>query len=151
MLSAHFNRMAEQLEVQHRALVAQQGQLERKVSERTAQLETANRRLKDLDRLRILFLADVSHELRTPLTVLRGEAEVTLRSRAARVEDYRETLEGVIDQAEQMGRLVDDLLFLTRAEADSLRFELAPGRPAGRDRGSPDRRPRVGRRERAPS
>jgi len=122
-LSGHFNRMAEQLEVQHNALLAHKGQLERMVSERTAQLETANRRLKDLDRLRVLFLADVSHELRTPLTVLRGEAEVTLRSRAARPEDYRDALEAVVDQAEQMGRLVDDLLFLTRAEADSLRFE----------------------------
>ena len=127
MLSAHFNQMAEQLEVQHRALVAQQGQLERKVSERTAQLESANRRLKDLDRLRILFLADVSHELRTPLTVLRGEAEVTLRSRAARVDDYRETLEGVVDQAEQMGRLVDDLLFLTRAEAEFAPLRIRAG------------------------
>jgi two-component system, OmpR family, sensor kinase len=124
LLSGHFNRMADQLQEQRRALLEQQGLLERKVSERTAQLEQANRRLKDLDRLRVLFLADVSHELRTPLTVLRGEAEVTLRSRAAREEDYREALQGVVDQADQMGRLVDDLLFLTRAEADSLRFDL---------------------------
>ncbi|MFZ1429023.1 MAG: ATP-binding protein [Geminicoccaceae bacterium] len=122
-LSGHFNHMAEQLEVQRRALLAHQDELERNVRDRTAQLESANRRLKDLDRLRVLFLADVSHELRTPLTILRGEAEVTLRSRVARLDDYRETLRGVVDQAEQMGRLVDDLLFLTRAEADSLRFE----------------------------
>jgi signal transduction histidine kinase len=125
-LSGHFNRMAEQLEVQRRALLAHRDELEGKVRDRTAQLENANRRLKDLDRLRVLFLADVSHELRTPLTVLRGEAEVTLRSRVARLDDYRETLQGVVDQAEQMGRLVDDLLFLTRAEADSLRFESGP-------------------------
>jgi two-component system, OmpR family, sensor kinase len=124
LLSGHFNRMAAQLQEQHRALLEQQALLERKVSERTAQLEQANRRLKDLDRLRVLFLADVSHELRTPLTVLRGEAEVTLRSRGARAEDYREALEGIVEQAEHMGRLVDDLLFLTRAEADSIRFEL---------------------------
>jgi signal transduction histidine kinase len=124
LLSGHFNRMAEQLEDQRRALLEQQGLLERKVGERTAQLEEANRRLKDLDRLRVLFLADVSHELRTPLTVLRGEAEVTLRARAAREEDYRETLAAIVERAEHMSRLVDDLLFLTRAEADSLRFKL---------------------------
>jgi signal transduction histidine kinase len=82
--------------------------------------------VRDLDRLRVLFLADVSHELRTPLTVLRGEAEVTLRTRAASQEDFRDTLESVVHQAEELGRLVDDLLFLTRAEADSLRFEAAP-------------------------
>jgi signal transduction histidine kinase len=123
-LSGHFNHMAERLGEQHRSLLEQQGLLEAKVGERTGQLEEANRRLKDLDRLRVLFLADVSHELRTPLTVLRGEAEVTLRSRTARSEDYREALEGVVEHAESMGRLIDDLLFLTRAEADSLRFQL---------------------------
>jgi signal transduction histidine kinase len=124
LLSRHFNRMAEQVQERRQALLEQQALLEREVSERTAQLEQANRRLQDLDRLRVLFLADVSHELRTPLTVLRGEAEVTLRSRGAGTDDYRETLEGIVVQAEHMGRLVDDLLFLTRAEADSIRFEL---------------------------
>lgn len=131
LLSGHFNRMAEQLEAQRRELLQQQTLLERKVNERTAELadtnrrlEEVNRRLKDLDRLRVLFLADISHELRTPLTVLRGEAEVTLRQSASRTEDYRETLERVVEQAEHMTRLVDDLLFLTRAEADSIRFEM---------------------------
>lgn len=126
VLSQHFNKMAAELEAQRRELLEQQSLLERKVSERTAQLEEANRRLKDLDRLRVLFLADVSHELRTPLTVLRGEAEVTLRSRGSRSGDYRETLERIVEQARQMGHLVDDLLFLTRAEADSIRFQLDP-------------------------
>lgn len=124
LLSGHFNRMAEQLERQRHELLQQQALLERKVSERTHELEEANRRLEDLDRLRTLFLADISHELRTPLTVLRGEAEVTLRSRGARIEDYHETLERIVDQAEHMGRLVEDLLFLTRAEADSIRFQV---------------------------
>lgn len=133
ILSRHFNRMAEQLEGRRRELLDQQALLERKVDERTSQLaeanrrlEDVNRRLKDLDRLRVLFLADVSHELRTPLTVLRGEAEVTLRRPASRPEDYHDTLERIVEQAEHMSRLVEDLLFLTRAEADSIRFQFAP-------------------------
>lgn len=125
LLAGHFNRMAEQLESQRRELLRNQSQLELKVGERTGQLAEANRRLRDLDRLRVLFLADVSHELRTPLTVLRGEAEVTLRARTAAIDDYRDTLERVVDLSGQMGRLVDDLLFLTRAEADSIRFDMA--------------------------
>lgn len=124
LLSNHFNRMAEQLEGQRREVLQHQALLERKVSERTQQLEEANRRLKELDRLRVLFLADVSHELRTPLAVLRGEAEVTLRSHATSVEDCQETLEHIIEQVEHMSRLVEDLLFVTRAEADSIRFEM---------------------------
>lgn len=124
LLSQHFNKMATQLEVQRHQVMQHQSQLEDSVAERTAQLEDANKRLENLDRLRVLFLADVSHELRTPLTVLRGEAEVALRKQASTGEDYRDALEHIVDQAEHMGRLVGDLLFLTRAEADSIRFEL---------------------------
>ncbi|WP_159710582.1 sensor histidine kinase [Geminicoccus flavidas] len=133
LLSDHFNRMVEQLQRQRRELLEQQALLSQKVGERTAELadanhrlEDANRRLKDLDRLRMLFLADVSHELRTPLTVLRGEAEVTLRNQANSPEDYRETLARIVEQAQGMSRLVDDLLFLTRTEADSIRFQMRP-------------------------
>jgi two-component system OmpR family sensor kinase len=116
LLSRHFNVMAAQVE-------NQQSLLEEKVRQRTAQLEDANQRLKDLDRLRILFLADISHELRTPLTVLRGEAEVTLRANSKSTDDYRDTLESIVEQVGQMGRLVDDLMFLARSEADTIRFE----------------------------
>jgi two-component system OmpR family sensor kinase len=124
VLSNHFNRMAADLESQREALLEQQATLELSVSERTAQLEDANRRLRDLDRLRVLFLAEISHELRTPLTVLRGEAEVTLRSRNPSAAEWKETLQSIVEQAEGMSGLIDDLLFLTRAEADAIRFDI---------------------------
>jgi two-component system, OmpR family, sensor kinase len=124
VLSNHFNRMAADLESQREALLEQQATLELSVSERTAQLEDANRRLRDLDRLRVIFLAEISHELRTPLTVLRGEAEVTLRSRNPSAAEWKETLQSIVEQAEGMSGLIDDLLFLTRAEADAIRFDI---------------------------
>jgi signal transduction histidine kinase len=124
VLSNHFNRMAADLESQREALLEQQATLELSVSERTAQLEDANRRLRDLDRLRVIFLAEISHELRTPLTVLRGEAEVTLRSRNPSAVEWKETLQSIVEQAEGMSGLIDDLLFLTRAEADAIRFDI---------------------------
>jgi len=123
-LASQFNEMAANLEDRERRLLTAQSNLEQQVGQRTAELEAANRRLKYLDRQRLLFLADVSHELRTPVTVLRGEAEVTLRGQQKPPGEYCDALERIVQQAEQMGRLIDDLLFLTRTEADTISFDM---------------------------
>lgn len=123
MLAKSFDDMANRVETQHESLLAVQSSLETEVQQRTAALATANRRLRELDRQRVQFLADISHELRTPLTILRGEAEVTLRGTVVPEAGYRDTLTRIIGQAGAMGRLVDDLLFLTRAETDTVRLD----------------------------
>ena len=123
LLATRFDDMAARIKEQQGQLLAARSNLEVQVRERTEALEAANRRLLELDHLRVQFLADISHELRTPLTVLRGEAEVTLRERSRPEPIYRETLARIVDQAEDMARLVDDLLFLARAETDTIQFE----------------------------
>jgi signal transduction histidine kinase len=122
-LARQFNATASRLEAQRRGLLEVQAGLEAEISRRTGQLEEANSRLQRLDQLRMQFLADISHELRTPLTVLRGEGEVALRGQRS-AEDYRDTLLRVVQLAGQMGRLVDDLLFLARAEVGAVRFDM---------------------------
>jgi signal transduction histidine kinase len=63
------------------------------------------------------FMADASHELRTPVSVVRSVADVTL-SRDHRSEvEYREALAIVGDQSRRLGRLVEDMLVLARADA----------------------------------
>jgi two-component system, OmpR family, sensor kinase len=122
-LARRFNEMAALQQEQRALLLEAQSNLERQVDERTRELGAANKRLTDLDRMRVQFLADISHELLTPLTALRGEAEVTLRHRSQPVGLYRETLERIVAQTSEMTRLVNDLLFLARSEADTIRFE----------------------------
>lgn len=124
-LARQFNNTVEQLELQRGKLLEVQAGLEDEVARRTNQLEEANARLQRLDEMRVLFLADIGHELRTPLTVLRGEAEVSLRSDRP-IEEYRETLRRIVQLAHQMGLLVEDLLFLARAEVGAVRFEMQP-------------------------
>ena len=68
------------------------------------------------------FSADASHELRTPLTVLRGEIEVALRAPRA-PEEYRRVLQSALQEVERLGRLAEDLLLLSRADAGALRLE----------------------------
>ena len=67
------------------------------------------------------FVANVSHELRSPLTALLGFVE-TLRGPARDDEAARERFLGIIlREAQRMARLVDDLLSLSRVEADERR------------------------------
>jgi signal transduction histidine kinase len=124
-LARQFNSTVERLDAQRRKLLEVQAGLEDEVARRTSELEDANARLQRLDQMRMLFLADIGHELRTPLTVLRGEAEVSLRGDRP-VEEHRETLRRIGQLAQQMGRLVEDLLFLARAEVGAVRFEMQP-------------------------
>jgi two-component system, OmpR family, sensor kinase len=127
-LSQRFNAMAEQLG-RHRAMImdAQEG-LERQVAERTRELADANQQLVATDQQRVRLLTDVNHELRTPLTALRGEAEIALRGASKPEAEYRRALSSVVARADDLARLVDDLLFLARSEAEDIQFHFQPAK-----------------------
>jgi signal transduction histidine kinase len=62
------------------------------------------------------FTADAAHELRTPVSIIRGHAELAVgRERDAAA--YAAALRDIAAEAERLGRLVDNLLTLARAEA----------------------------------
>jgi heavy metal sensor kinase len=72
------------------------------------------------------FMADASHELRTPVAILRTEADVTL-SRPTRTEaEYRDSVAVMRDSARRLGRIVDDLFLLARADAGHVPLRRAP-------------------------
>jgi signal transduction histidine kinase len=62
------------------------------------------------------FMADAAHELRTPITVLRTQAEVALQ-RERDVNSYRASLLSIESESRRLGRIVDDLLTLARADS----------------------------------
>jgi PAS domain S-box-containing protein len=78
-------------------------------------------RQQELERLRSDFVARVSHELRTPLTPIRGFASVLLR-RGATISDEQRTdaLERIVERADHLGGLVEDLLLVTRLDRGEL-------------------------------
>jgi signal transduction histidine kinase len=55
-------------------------QLEQRFAERTRELEDANAKLRELDRLQSEFLANMSHGLRTSLNSVIGFSELTIES-----------------------------------------------------------------------
>lgn len=62
------------------------------------------------------FSADLAHELRTPIANIRGEGEVAL-TRARTPDEYREVIESNVSECQRLSGIVDNLLFLARAEA----------------------------------
>lgn len=65
------------------------------------------------------FSADAAHELRTPLTILRGELEMALGA-AAPDAAHRPALESCLEEVGRLSSLVEDLLFLARADAGAV-------------------------------
>lgn len=70
------------------------------------------------------FSADASHELKTPLTAIRGEAEVALMSEQS--PETQATLRSIIGETERLSTIVNNLLLLSRADADQVRLNHAP-------------------------
>ena len=66
------------------------------------------------------FMADASHELRTPVTALSTVADVALARTDRDASELREALDVVRGEGTRLGRLVDDLLLLSRADAGEL-------------------------------
>ena len=123
-LGAAFNTMARQL-TEHRAGMRDSNiRLEAIVEERTRALKSSNEILEVVDENRRKLLADISHEFRTPLTVIRGESEIALRGKVKTKLEYQETLARVMEQTERATRLVDDLLFIARADAGEPRLKV---------------------------
>ncbi len=71
------------------------------------------------------FLLSVSHELRTPLTAVRGFGE-SIADGVVEGDEARDAARVVVDEADRLTRLVEDLLGLARLGADDFRLELAP-------------------------
>jgi len=82
--------------------------LERRVAERTAQIETSVKELED-------FTYTVSHDLRTPLRAIGGFSRILEEDYGDKLDDEARRLIGVVcENAQKMGQLIDDLLTFSR-------------------------------------
>jgi two-component system heavy metal sensor histidine kinase CusS len=77
------------------------------------------------------FSADLAHELRTPVANIMGEGQVAL-TRERTPSEYREVIESTIAECERLSGIVDNLLFVARADAarESIERKLFDARAA---------------------
>lgn len=114
------NRDTAQLEVNEQ-LRSRAQKMEMEVFQRAQEVAEANRRLRDLDKLRTDFFANISHELRTPLTLILGPLRKLLASTEGRIEERRD-LEIAERNALILLGQVNDLLDVAKLEAG--KFDL---------------------------
>jgi signal transduction histidine kinase len=83
-------------------------ELEQKVIERTAQLESVNRELES-------FSYSVSHDLRAPIRAINGYTRIIMEDYAAKFDgDGTKVLHSILNSSKKMGELIDDLLAFSK-------------------------------------
>ncbi len=99
----------------------------RELAEKTAKLQAAYERLKELDRLKSNFLATVSHELRTPLTSIIGYSEMLESGIAGELNDEQmEFVRTIHAKGDQLLALITSLLDLSKLEQGVMTIETKP-------------------------
>lgn len=97
-------------------------QLERLVQVRTQDLKAARDQALQASKTKSAFIANISHEIRTPLTPIVGFAEVILDGHQS-PQEQRLSLKSIIRNSKHLLTLINDILDLSKIEADHLEVE----------------------------
>ncbi len=99
--------------------------LEDMVSERTEELKAANDKLKELDRLKSMFIASMSHELRTPLNSIIGFTGILIQGLAGPLnEEQLKQLGMVKTSSHHLLDLITEIIDISKIEAGKISLNL---------------------------
>ena len=123
-LAASIDAMAASLQRRTEERERITAELDERVQERTAELESAREVADQSSRAKSAFLSRLSHELRTPLNAIRGFAQLLEIDDLP--PDQAEAASHIASGANHMTKLVEELLDTARIEAGEFRVELEP-------------------------
>jgi signal transduction histidine kinase len=96
----------------------------RELERASAELQAANQRLQELDRLKDEFISTVSHELRTPLTAIRSLAEILHDYPDTPPDRQQEFSNIIIRETQRLTRLITQVLDFQKLESGRLRWAI---------------------------
>jgi signal transduction histidine kinase len=115
-------RMYQDLERAKIALEEWNKTLQKRVEERTEELQKAYNDLQKLDQLKSDFLNIVAHDIRSPLTAITGFSEMILQEAATLSPFQLEGVNVISNETKRLNRLIDDLLSFARMESGTLKI-----------------------------
>ena len=124
-----FDDMAERVSDQMNELFNSREKLEQRVKERTDELASARDEAIKATRSKSAFLANMSHEIRTPLTAIIGFTE-SMQENNLTESDREEYLHIINRSSKHLLQIINDILDLSKIEADKLSIELIKVNPA---------------------
>lgn len=108
------------------ALVLSNAALFAQLQQNNLELEAANRKLRELDRLKSQFLSIATHELRTPLTIIMGYNSMLAEGMHDRATaEERELLQESVGACQRLIRLVNSMLDINQIEAGKMTMKFA--------------------------
>jgi signal transduction histidine kinase len=96
------------------------------ITKLASDLQTANLRLKDLDKMKTEFVSIASHQLRSPLTSIRGYTSMLLEGSYGKLPvKAAEVISKISDSSKYMALSIEDYLNVSRIEAGNMRYEMS--------------------------
>ena len=96
--------------------------MEKQLKQKMDEVQAANVKLQELDKMKDSFLSTVSHELRTPLTSIKSFAEILLTYDEDK-ETQREFLTIINEESDRLTKLINDFLDLSKIEAGRMQWD----------------------------
>jgi signal transduction histidine kinase len=125
VLASSFNQMVISLRKSRNELKQWGKEMEKKVEKRTEELEHANLKLQELDRLKSMFIASMSHELRTPLNSIIGFTGIMLQEMSGEInKEQRKQLNLVKNSANHLLALINDIIDISKIEAGKVEIAI---------------------------
>jgi signal transduction histidine kinase/DNA-binding NarL/FixJ family response regulator len=118
VLSKFINQMLDSIDSNHSALEKANKELVEQIEHREEALAASQQKS--------AFLANMSHEIRTPLSSIIGYAERLKFDKAKSKQDQKEMLDIVLQNSNHLLHLINDILDLSKVEANKLEIEHVP-------------------------